>query len=172
MPDRPVGGSAALWRGRRWGARTEVVLKVILGDEPVQHGRELVQLGEMGMRELGHKPVAVLGELDTRDPAIARIRPAADQARRHRAVHQLDRTVVAQQQVVRDLAHRRRHIARMPLDGHEQLVLHRGDASGARLLLAPVLETTEGDPEREEVLEIPASWLRQRKPPAARGTGR
>jgi hypothetical protein len=42
----------------------------------------------------------------------------------------------------------------MTLDRHEQLVLDVGQAGGLRLVLAPALETPQGDPELQQSLEV------------------
>ena len=114
------------------------------------------------MGQIADEPVAFPGQLDARDPAVARIRPAPDQSCRHRPMHQFDRAVRAQEQVLGHLADGWRQLAGMALERHQELVLDVGEPGRAGLLLAPVLEPAQGDPEGQEILEISASWLWQR----------
>ena len=72
---------------------------------------------------------------------------------------------MTQQQVVGQVADGRSVRAVMPFNGDQELVLGRSEPGRARLLLAPVLETTQAHPEGQHVLEILGSWLRQVHPP-------
>jgi hypothetical protein len=47
----------------------------------------------------------------------------------------------------------------MALDSHEELMLDVRQTCGRSLVLAPPLEPAQGDPERQEVLEVVLSWL-------------
>ena len=83
-------------------------------------------------------------------------------------VHQPDRAVALQQQVVRQLADRRRLAARVALDRHQQLMLDVGQADRTGPILAPALKTAKGDAEGEQVLEVLPGGLRQGTPPFVR----
>ena len=49
----------------------------------------------------------------------------------------------------------------MPFDRHQELVLGMGEPGRARLLLAPMLETTQARAEGEQMLEVLRGGLRQ-----------
>jgi len=77
------------------------------------------------------------------------------------AVHETRRTVALQQQVVGDLADRRRLGARMALDRNQELMLDLRQASRDCLVFAPPLEAPQRDPERQQVLEVQPGRLIQ-----------
>ena len=135
--------------------------QVFASDQYVEHGRQLVHLGEVHMSQVVNNPVAFLGELQAYHAAVAAIRAAAHKPRRLGAVYQPDDAVKAQHQVVSDLANGWRHIARMPLNGYQELVLNGRETDGTALLLTPVQETTQANPECKGTFEIAAGWLRQ-----------
>jgi hypothetical protein len=58
----------------------------------------------------------------------------------------------------------------MALDRHEQLMLDMGQADRAGPILAPALETAQGDAEGEEVLEVLPGGLRQGDTPVRRSS--
>ena len=135
--------------------------QVFASDQHVEHGRQLVHLGEVHMSQVVNNPVAFLGELQAYHAAVAAIRAAAHKPRRLGAVYQPDDAVTAQHQVVSDLANGWRPIARMPFNGHQELVLNGRETDGTALLLTPVQETTQANPECKGIFEIAAGWLRQ-----------
>src|SRR2546430_2336341 len=139
--------------------------QVFASDQHVEHGRQLVHLGEVHMSQVVNNPVAFLGELQAYHAAVAAIRAAAHKPRRRGAVYQPDDAVTAQHQVVSDLANGWRPIARMPLNGHQELVLNGRETDGTALLLTPVQETTQANPECKGTFEIAAGWLRQGNTP-------
>ena len=69
-------------------------------------------------------------------------------------VHQADRAVVAQQQIVGHLADRRPPPVGVAADRQQQLVLGRRQPSRLGLLLAPAHETSQAGPEGQEVLVV------------------
>jgi H+/Cl- antiporter ClcA len=75
-----------------------------------------------------------------------------DKACRHRPVDQLDDAVVPQQHVLSHIPDRRR--LAVPPDGEQQLVLRTSETHGLRLPLAPVLESAQPVPERQQPGEV------------------
>jgi hypothetical protein len=49
----------------------------------------------------------------------------------------------------------------MALNGYQELVLNGRETDGTALLLTPVQETTQANPECKGIFEIAAGWLRQ-----------
>src|SRR5215212_1670844 len=101
-----------------------------IGSEPVPDGAELVdQAPELLAVEGGHGgevPRPPGCELDPHDPVVSGIGAAADEATLLGAVYQLHGAVVAEQEVVCDLADGgRRAVA---ADGQQELVLGRREA--------------------------------------------
>ena len=82
-------------------------------------------------------------------------------------VHQLHRAVMAQQQRRRQVTDGRGLPVRVPPDRDQQLVLGGRQADRLRLGLAPVQETPQPGPEREQVREVLGAQLvhRSRLPP-------
>lgn len=80
---------------------------------------EFVELGEMSRGELGDELVTFFRQLHAHDPGVVRIRRPADHAGRLGAIHESDRAMALQQQVLRDLAHRRGLRAGMAFDRHQ-----------------------------------------------------
>jgi hypothetical protein len=104
-------------------------------------GRECGQLALAGGRE---------GEAD--DAVVLTIGDAAHESGLAGAVDELDDAVVAQQEMVGDLADRRR--ATVPADGEKQLVLGGRQSRALRLSLAPAKELAETVAELEQPLEL------------------
>ncbi len=71
---------------------------------------------------------------------------SGDETRLLGPVHEPDRTVVAQQQVVGHLAHGRPAPVGVSMDGEEQLVLGRGEPGFLGLLVAPAQEAPKARP--------------------------
>jgi hypothetical protein len=92
------------------------------------------------------------GEAEADDPLILRIAGPLHQAGAHGPIDQLDGAVVAQQQVLGDIADRRR--ATVSPDGEEELMLRSGDPDRLRLLLAPPQEAAEPVTKAQEALEV------------------
>lgn len=139
--------------------------QVFASDQHVEHGHQLVHLGKVHMSQVVDDPVAFLGELQAYHAAVAAIRAAAHKPRRLGAVYQPDDAIRAQHQVVSDLANGWRPIARMSLNGYQELVLNGGETDGTALLFTPVQETTQANPECKGTFEIAAGWLRQGNTP-------
>jgi CBS domain-containing protein len=136
------------------------------GYQVVERPGQLAQLGQVRLGQLGDEPVSGLGELHPDHPRVLDVGAAPDEPGHRGAVDQLDRAVVAQQQVVGEVADGRRGVTGMPFDGDQQLMLDVGQADRLGLFLAPVLEPAQVHPEREEVLEVLAIGLRQIDHPA------
>jgi hypothetical protein len=161
--ERRKGGSGSITAAG--GTPDPWIRQVFASDKHVKHCRQLVHLGEVHISQVVNKPVAFLGELQAHHAAVAAIWASAHKPRRLGAVYQPDDTVRAQQQVVSDLANGWRHIARMPLNGYQELVLNRRKTDGTALLFTPVQETAQANQERKGILEIAAGWLRQSNTP-------
>ena len=131
------------------------------GDQGAQRGRQFVHLGQVDLRQPGDQLVASLGELNPGHPGVAGIRAAAHEAGRLGAVHETYRTMAPQQQVIGDLADRRRLGARMALDRDQELMLDLRQAGCDGLVFAPPLEAPQRDPECQQVLEVQPGWLIQ-----------
>lgn len=82
------------------GAPGAAAYQVILGHEPVEDRRELMQFGEVRVRQVGYHPVAFLGELYAHHTAVPGVGPASYEPCRLGAVHELHSAVMAQQKVV------------------------------------------------------------------------
>ena len=62
--------------------------------------------------------------------------------------------MVTQQQVIGQVTYGRREVAGIPFNRHQELVLGMGEPGRARLILAPVLETTQAHAESQQMLEV------------------
>jgi Ca2+-transporting ATPase len=162
-------------RLRRWRGCPSGVLTSPGGQQLGQRGGQVAHLVQVGPRQPGDDPVAILGQLHPGHAGVVRILPPSHQARRLGPVHQPHRAMAAQHQVAGDLADRRRHAAGMALDRHEQLMLDMGQARGHCLVLAPALEAPQRDPESQQVLErLDGGWfhLTETTPVVPRRPGR
>jgi hypothetical protein len=81
-----------------------------------------------------------------------------DQARRLGTVHELHSAVRALEQVAGQFTDGGRKIARVSLDGNEQLMLDVSEARGLRLVFAPALEAPQSDTELQQPLEVTSGW--------------
>jgi len=124
-----------------------------------------MQFGEMSLRQLRDERVTLAGQLYPDHPGVLRIDTAADQPSHLCTVYQFHRAVMTQQQVISNVAYGRRPVTRMSFDRYQELVLNLGDPGFARLALAPMLETAQARPERQQMLEVLTSWLGQAAPP-------
>jgi hypothetical protein len=77
------------------------------------------------------------GEVQTHGALVVGVGAARNQSGGLSAIDQLDRAVVAQQQVIGDVADRRPTRIRVAADGKQQLMLSRGQAGGLSLTLTP-----------------------------------
>ena len=119
-----------------------------------QRAPEPAQLLEMGLGQRLQALAPRRGELQADDPVVLGVAHPLDQLGRDGPVDQPDGTVVAQQQVVGDLADGRATAIGMPPDGQQQLVLRRGQPGPLRLLLAPADEPAQAGPQRQQVLVV------------------
>lgn len=94
----------------------------------------------------------LVGQLDAHDALVFVVGRSLDEAGRDGAVDELHSAVVAQQQVLRHLADRRR--LAVTADGQQQLVLGAGEANRPRLVLAPVQEPSQPIPEGQQAFEV------------------
>ena len=83
------------------------------------------------------------GELHPHDAVILRVTHPRDQPCRVGAIHEPHRAVVAEEEVVGDLADGRAAAVGVPADGEQQLVLGRRQAGGLRLLVAPAKKPSQ-----------------------------
>ena len=94
------------------------------------------------------------GELQPDDSVVLGIADPFDQLGRHGPVHQTDRAVMAQEQIVGRFADGRATAVRMSTDGEEQLMLCGRQTRFLRLLLAPAEEATESGPQGQQVFVV------------------
>jgi hypothetical protein len=85
-----------------------------------------VQLDQVGRGQVVQDLLASAGEPDPDEPAVAGVGRSPHQAGGLRAVDQLDRAVVPQQQVAREIPDGRRLGAGMALDRDQELMLPMG----------------------------------------------
>ena len=111
-------------------------------------GRQPLQLLEVGRGEGGQPAGPDRGQPDVHDAVVVAIRSPADEPGPLGPVDELDDGVVAQEEVVGEIADRR--TALVPPHGEQELVLCRGQPSSLRLLLAPAQEAAEAVAEAEE----------------------
>jgi hypothetical protein len=105
--------------------------------------------------ERGASPRSGRGQLQPHQPPAVVVVVPADEAERFHPVGQLDRAVVADEQVGRQFADGRAGRVGMDAQHQQQLVLGRGQAGHGRLLLAPAEEPLQGHPGGEQVLVPP-----------------
>ena len=113
--------------------------------------------------------LAGLGQHEPHHAGVAAVLLPPDHAQRLDPVHQLDRAVVAQQQVLGRLADGRPQVAGVAPHGQQQLVLGVGQPDLARLGLAPAVEPSQLHAEPQQVAEV---LVVQRSHGGASGLGR
>jgi hypothetical protein len=106
----------------------------------------------VGGRQRREPALTLAGQRQADDPLILGVGEALDEAEALGAIDELDHAVVAQEEVVGDVADRRR--SAMTSNRQEQLVLRPREADGLRLVLAPVEEPAEPVAEGQEALEV------------------
>jgi hypothetical protein len=95
------------------------------------------------------------GEADADDALIGGIDVARDETGALGSIDQLDHAVVAEEQMLGDIAHRRRVCAVVvATDGQQQLVLGGGEPDGPRFLLTPVQEAAQTIAKGQEAGEV------------------
>jgi hypothetical protein len=98
--------------------------------------------------------------LHTHEARVVLVGHSLDEACRRRPIDELDRAVRLQEQVLCDLADRRRAHAVVSAHREQELVLRTGDARRDRLRLAPREEPAQT---RSEGEEIPVLLIRDRR---------
>jgi len=119
--------------------------------ETLHDGRELDQLFEVSSGELIEQPLSFRGEHEVHDPPVVLIHPPPHEPSLFGSIDELDRAVVAQEEMVGDVADGGRRLVFVAADGEEQLVLLPGETGGAGLLVAPVQEAAQRRAEAEEL---------------------
>ena len=124
------------------------------GDKLVKDGRELMQAVQVSPGQLLQDAVALAGQADPDHAAVVPVRRPFHQPGGLGPVDKLDRAVRPQEQVAGEISHRGRQVPAVSLDRDKQLMLNMGQALGLSLVLAPALETAQGDPELQQPLEV------------------
>ena len=119
-------------------ACSDVAWAFPLCHELAEDRREVPELVEVSGGQPVQALLAVGTEPDTGEAAADVIAPSLHEPGRLGVVDQLDRAVVAQQQVAGEVADGRALAAAAALDRQHQLMLGRCQAGVARLCLAPV----------------------------------
>lgn len=104
------------------------------------------------------QPLELLGpvwrELDPHNALVRGVRRAADKSLTRRAVYQLDRAVVTEHEVVREVTDRRAGGIGVSANGQQQLMLSWRQSRGPCLSLAPTEKAAQPGPELEQMLEV------------------
>ena len=108
----------------------------------------------MGPGQLSHQPITLGCQHHPDDARVFGIGEPADQPSRLCPVQELHCAVMPQQQVIGQVTDGGREVAGMPFNRHQELVLGVGEPGRARLILAPVLETTQAHAESQQMLEV------------------
>ena len=103
----------------------------------------------MSLAQLAQAPGAERGGTEPDHPMVVGIRDPPDESRLLGPVDEADHAVVPEQQRLGDLPDRGSTPIDVPTDGQQQLVLRRTQTQSRRLLLTPVQEPPEPDPELE-----------------------
>ena len=144
---QPPRGPAREFRRSRW-------LASCLFTSSSRTVASSVQALQVSPGQLVQDAVAIAGQLDPDHAAVVAVRHPLHQPGRFGPVDELDRAVRPQQQVTGQVAHGGGPFFVVSLDRHQQLVLDVGQALGLGLVLAPAMETAQGDPELEQPLEV------------------
>ena len=121
-------------------------------------GREMSEFVEV----LGGEPREPLGafarERESDDAVVIGVGAPRDQSCRLGSINELDRAVVAQQKLVRDIPDRGAVGAAVPADREQQLVLGGRQPGVLGLLLAPVQEASQTGAQLEQVGVVRVGW--------------
>lgn len=117
------------------------------GEEFRTHALELL---DVDGRQPFETPGSGAGEPEPHHPVVARVADAGDETGGVSSVDQPDRTVVAEQEIVGQLADGRPPGVVMAFHGQKELVLGRCQARRPGLLLAPALEAAQGGAQSQE----------------------
>lgn len=153
----PFRGGAVTLRAAR--LKQLITLRAARLEQVIQRLGEVVQLGEVGRGQVLHQRLTLVGEDHPDHAAVLVVLLTADDAGRFRAVHQADRAVALQQQVLGKVPDRRGLRTRVPLDRDEQLVLRGSQTRRRRLILTPAQEAPQRYAEQQVVLEVVTSRL-------------
>jgi hypothetical protein len=93
----------------------------------------------------------LLRKAQSDDPVVVGVSDAAEEAGRFGPVDEPNRTVVAQEQIVRDFTNGCAADVSVTAYSQEKLVLSRSEAGGTSLLLTPTLEVTQSRPQDQEL---------------------
>jgi hypothetical protein len=115
---------------------------------------EARKLFEMTLTELAQPARAGCGEPQPNDTLIVGIGTPRDESGRHRAVHETDRAVMAQQQRLGDVTDRGIVRTRVTTDREQQLMLRRRQVDFGRLFFAPAQEAADTGAPFEEPLIV------------------
>lgn len=122
-----------------------------LDDEVLEQRREPGNLSEVQLGEGLEDSCPAVGQLKADDPAVLPVLHPLSPAASLDPVGELDRGVVAEEEIVGDVPDRRSLGITMAPDGEEELVLHVRQAPVPGLLFAPVIEATQLGTKGEEV---------------------
>ena len=111
---------------------------------------ESFELLEMGRGEGLEARRSRAGETHPDDPVIVWVTGSNDESCALGTIDEADDAVVAQEEVVGHFADRRAPLVTVTSDGEKELVLGRGEAGDARLLLAPPLEAPQAGPQCQQ----------------------
>ena len=126
-------------------------------EAPPRAGERATQPAELLEVEVGQciqALAAVRGELQAYDAVVPGVAHPLDQPGRVSPVHESDRAVVAEEEVVGHLPDGRTAPVGVATDGEQQLVLGRREAGGLRLLVAPAKETSQAGAQCQKVLVV------------------
>ena len=118
--------------------------------ERAQRGAEALELLDVQFAQVLEAFGPLGGQLEPDLALVGPVGPAAHEPGGDRAVDELDRAVVAQQQVAGDVADRRTGRVVVAADREQQLVLRGGQTGGDGLPLAPAQEPAQAGPEAEQ----------------------
>jgi hypothetical protein len=154
---RSAGGPAAVAarrrpRARRWRGRMARAVRAALEGVPerVHRGRQVRELLEVLLAERLEPPRALVGEPQADRAEVVRVGRPAQQARGLGPVDEADRAVMAEEQVLRDVADGGAPRVVVAADGEQELVLGRRQPGRRRLPLAPAQEAPQPGAELEQ----------------------
>src|SRR5579871_941504 len=130
--------------------------------------RQATELAEVRPGEPPEHGVAVRRRPHAHQPTVGGVGHAAHETGGDGAVDQLDDAVVAEQEVLREVADGRPATVIVPAHGQEELVLGARKAGGGGLLLTPSLEAPQPGPELQEPC---VALVGERLPPTSRRLG-
>jgi hypothetical protein len=139
-----------VWGGS--GAAVAVAFERV--PERVQRGRQVGEFLEVQFAEGVELARALAGEVQADHALVVGVGLASHQSGGLGAVDQFDGAVVAQQQVVGNVADRGSPTIGVAADGEQELMLPRGQAGCLGLLFAPSQEAAQSGTEAEKPLVV------------------